>query len=638
MNIKALDTLEYNKIKYSLADFTISELGKEMVMNLEPSTDPQRIKRQLNEITEVRNILETATSIPVQNLAGIDTILDKLEKDIVLSAEDFSHLGFFISGIQKVKDFMASKEQEAPNISNYAYSMYNLEDVREEINRCIYRNSINDQASSNLERIRKEIYIVEGRLKNKLETTLQSPHYRPYLQDNFISQKNGRYVISVKSQYKKKIKGAIIETSSTGSTVFIEPAPISKLRSQLDGLKIEEKDEIYQILYYMTMLVKSYIKELRINIETMTYYDFIFAKGKYSRSIDGREADLNLKQFTKIVNGRHPLLGQDAVPLNIELGKDFKALVITGPNTGGKTVALKTVGLLTLMIQSGLHVPVNEGSNFGIYSEIFVDIGDGQSIEQSLSTFSSHMTNIMNILEVANKYALILLDELGAGTDPVEGEGIAIAVLERLYEQGAVILATSHYAKVKNFAADHSGFENGRMEFDIKTLKPLYQLTVGKAGESNAFLIALQLGVDHRLIERAHKITYEEECHYASIKSTAERRNTYKRAKKQKTSVISIKENHGKKVELAIGDMVKVPYLNEQGIIFELENKQGEVGVQIKGKKSYIPIKRVEPYISAKELYPEDYDFDIIFQSADNRKKNKIMSKRHVEGLEITLE
>ncbi|WP_105616010.1 endonuclease MutS2 [Vallitalea okinawensis] len=638
MNIKALETLEYNKIKISLAEFAISELGKEMIMKLKPSTDQQKIKRQLKEVTEVREILQTATSIPIQNLAGIDSILDKLEKDIVLTAEDFSHLGFFIGGIQKVKDFMGSKEFIAPQISNYAYSMYNLEDVYQEIDRCIYRNNINDNASSNLERIRKEIYVVEGRLKSKLETILQSPHYRPYLQDNFISQKNGRYVISVKSQYKKKIKGSIVETSSTGSTVFIEPAPISKLRSQLDGLKIEEKDEIYQILYYMTMLVKSYLKELKINIETMTYYDFIFAKGKYSKSISGREAKLNLEQFTEIINGRHPLLGKDAVPLNVELGKDFKALVITGPNTGGKTVALKTVGLLTLMIQSGLHVPVDEGSNFGIYSEIFVDIGDGQSIEQSLSTFSSHMTNIMDILDVANKYALILLDELGAGTDPVEGEGIAIAVLERLYNQGAVVLATSHYAKVKNFASEHSGFENGRMEFDIKTLKPLYQLTVGKPGESNAFLIALQLGVDHKLIERAHQITYEEEGHYSSITSTTERRNTYKRAKKQKTSMVSIKENHGKKIELVIGDMVKVPYLDEQGIIFEMENDKGEVGVQIKGKKTYVPIKRVEPYISANELYPDDYDFDIIFQSKENRKKNKIMSKRHVEGLEIKLD
>ena len=274
---------------------------------------------------------------------------------------------------------------------------------------------------------------------------------------------------------------------------------------------------MFRILCCLTSELEAYSREISINIETMALYDFLIAKGKYSRYIEGNMAEINTDNFIRIVEGRHPLLGKEAVPLNLTIGDDYRSLVITGPNTGGKTVVLKTVGLLTIMVQCGLHVPVKEGSSFAIFADILADIGDGQSIEQSLSTFSSHIKNIINILNCADKHSLVILDELGAGTDPGEGMGIAVAVLEELYSKGVVMLATTHYSEIKEFAAQTPGFKNGCMEFDINTLKPLYRLVVGKAGESNAFLIALRLGMKKELIEKAHRITYKEEKKYDGL-------------------------------------------------------------------------------------------------------------------------
>ena len=636
---RALEQLEYYKIIDEIKSLAVSEAGQKLVQDLVPSDDIDRIKVSLLETTEASHILMKTASIPLQNLMGIEAIMAKFTKEICLNPEDFTSIASMLRNSKRLKSFMDNHVQLAPTISNYAYSMYTLDELVEEIEHCIRNNRVEDNASKNLEKIRKQIYIAEDRIKSKIDSILKSPNYKKYLQESVVSIKNDRYVIAVKSEYKTMIEGTIIDKSSTGSTYFVEPASIGKLHNELSSLRIDEENEIYQILYTLTELVRGYARELTCNVETWAYYDFLFAKGKDSRKIDGRSAEINYDGFTKIINGKHPLLGMDCVPLNFEIGKGYSALVITGPNTGGKTVVLKTVGLFTAMIQSGIHVTCDEGSHFSIYSQILIDVGDGQSIEQSLSTFSSHIKNIIEILKAANKYSLVILDEIGSGTDPTEGEGLAIAILKALYQKKATLIATSHYSEVKNFAAAAEGFKNGKMEFNIDTLKPTYMLTIGEAGESNAFIIALRLGMNRHIIEDAHKITYKEDKDYTAYDPA----NKVRRDKPIKKTPKAINRNkeidsHSKDVSYSLGDVIFIHTIKQRGIICELENKNGELGIMVRDKKLYIHKKRISPFIEAKALYPENYDFDIVFKSVEYRKKNKLMKKRHVEGLTIELD
>jgi DNA mismatch repair protein MutS2 len=365
----------------------------------------------------------------------------------------------------------------------------------------------------------------------------------------------------------------------------------------------------------------------------------LFAKAKYSRSYDGVKALVNEDHRIHLINAIHPLLGKQAVPLSITMGEGFHALVITGPNTGGKTVTIKTVGLLTLMTQCGLHIPAAEGSEISLYQQILLDIGDGQSLQQNLSTFSSHIKNIIDILQDTNDHSLVLLDELGSGTDPLEGMGLATAILDQLYEKGATILATTHYSEIKHFAEKHEGFMNGSMEFNIDTLQPTYKLIVGEGGESQAFSIALKLGMHPDIIEKAHEITYREKKTYSlgevddHLRKEMEKQvivNKYKKRGHRK----ALNENRSIKTFVR-GDNVTISPDGEFGIVYEGPDDTGKYTVQIKGEKRNVNHKRLGLYVSAKDLYPDEYDFDIIFNSKENRKKDKIMGKRFVKGLTI---
>lgn len=646
MNINTTNILEYNKIKETLKNYALSETAKEMIDRLEPYADINLIERHLKETTEARAIINRSSSVPLHGLTGIKNIKEKLGKVGNLFPEEFEIICGLLREGRRLKRFMETKSDIAPIVSTYALSIYELEDISDEIERCIYRGRVEDKASSELSRLRKKITILEDRIKSKLDAVLKNSKYRDYLQDNLVSLRNGRYVIPVKSQYKNNINGSIHDMSTSGSTVFIEPEEVKKAQDELNLLRIEEEREVYRILSALTVMVEERQRELSINIETMSYYDFLFAKAKYSKAIDGRVAGLNNRNYININNGRHPLLGRNAVPLDFSIGDDYRSLVITGPNTGGKTVVLKTVGLLTMMIQSGLHVPVEEGSEFAVFADILADIGDGQSIEQSLSTFSSHIKNIISIINCADAHTLVIMDEIGAGTDPGEGMGIATAVLEELYKKGATILATTHYSEIKDFAEITPGFKNGCMEFDINTLKPMYKLKIGKVGESNALFIALRLGMNKSLIERAHEITYKEMKHYDEYKpETANYTKSEDAALKQHEKALEklksaekvnkTSEKQKAKPKFNIGDCVYINTMDRTGIVCELENNRGEIGVMVMKQKFKINHKRLTLYIEGEELYPEDYDFDIIFESKDNRKKNKIMSKKHVEGIKI---
>ncbi|MBL4937286.1 endonuclease MutS2 [Clostridium sp. YIM B02515] len=646
MNKNTINILEYNKIKESIKNYALSEIAKDMVDKLEPSIDINIIEKNLKETTEARNIVDRSSSVPLHGLTGIKNIKDKLGKGGNLTPEEFETVCGLLMDGKRLKRFMADKVDTAPNVGTYALSISELSEVVEEIARCIYKGRVDDRASSELSRLRKKIAILEDRVKNKLESFLKNPKYKDYIQDSLVSMRNGRYVIPIKNQYKNNVEGSVHDMSSRGSTVFVEPAEVKKAQDELNMLRIEEEKEVYRILSSLTAMLEDRERELSINIETMSYYDFLFAKAKYSKSIDGRAVKLNNRKFILIKNGRHPLIGKDAIPLNFTIGDAYKSLVITGPNTGGKTVVLKTVGLLTMMVQSGLHVPVDEGSEFAVFADILADIGDGQSIEQSLSTFSSHIKNIISIINSSDEHTLVIIDEVGSGTDPGEGMGIAAAVLEEIHKRRATMLATTHYSEIKDFAKNTPGFINGCMEFDINTLKPLYKLSIGKAGESNALFIALRLGMDKALIERAHKITYKETKEYTEYKpEVIEYAKASDEIVKQHKEVVEkfkasdkakqVLENKKLNSKFNLGDCVYISSINRTGIVCELENNKGEIGVMVMKNKFKINHKRLSLFIEGQELYPEDYDFDIVFESKENRKKNKLMNKKHVEGIQI---
>ncbi len=645
MNETAITMLEFNKIRESIRPFAMSEQAKAMIDRLQPSVDADVISNWLKETTEARAIVNAGASVPLHSMQGVEQTIERLGKGSSLLPEQLAAVGDFLENGLKLKKFMKSKEQLAPQISMYAYSMHDLKELAEEIYRCIRNNRVDDLASKELAKLRKKIGAVEDRIKSKLDSILRSPAYRDSLQDQLVSMRDGRYVIPVKREHRKLIDGHVLDSSSSGLTVFIEPEEVKKLQNELQLLKFAAESEEQRILSYLTGLVEARQREIQINMETMVQYDFIFAKAKYSKAIGGRDVGLRTDGCVDIKAARHPLLGEHSVPLYFRIGDGYRSLVITGPNTGGKTVAIKTVGLLVLMVQSGLHVPVEEGSSFSVFLDVLVDIGDGQSIEQSLSTFSSHVRNIISILQCAKPRTLVILDELGSGTDPREGMGLAIAILEEIHRQGATMLATTHYSEIKEFADNSPGFANGSMAFDLETLRPLYRLLIGQSGDSQAFSIALRLGMNRQLIERAHELTYKEKKAYADYvpPAASSKHQETVRAHHQQIAAQTGTELTEKKTArqqkpasaFQIGDRVYISSLKTSGIICEGENYKGELGVMVMKRKVTVHKNRLQLQIESKELYPDNYDMSIVLDSKENRKKAKEMQRKHVPGLTI---
>ncbi|WP_053366740.1 endonuclease MutS2 [Bacillus sp. FJAT-27245] len=642
MNNHTFTALDFCKIKEKLAAYALTGAGKAMIASLVPSTNLKQIRALLDELAEAEQIMVISTSVPVHGLEGIDSLLEALNKGAALRPDQFSRLYDFLDCCGKMKRFMKDKGYVAPRVSSYIYSIDDLPALAEEIIRCIRHGGVDDYASKELLKVRKQIAIQEERLKEKVQQMVRSSKYKAYLQDHIISQRDGRYVISVKKEYRAKIKGAVLDTSASGSTLFIEPEELSSSSEQLFWLRSDEEAEVQKILLYLTGLVEENEQKIRLATETMVHYDFLFAKAKYARAINGKKVAVNESHFINLKDARHPMLGDKAVPLTIALGSPENALVFTGPNTGGKTVAIKTVGLLALMVQSGLFIPVSEGSEIAVFQNILVDIGDGQSIIENLSTFSSRIVNIIEILKDTNDRTLVLLDELGSGTDPGEGMGLATAILEQLYAKGATILATTHYSEIKVFANQHEGFINGSMEFDIESLQPTYRLAIGTEGKSQAFAIALKLGMHPELIKRAHRITYKEEKDYALLEPDRQSQIEMARqiiVNRHQQRVKSEKIPASQSVKLfSMGDNVVLSPVNEYGIVYKGPDELGNYIVQVNGEKKKFNHKRLELKISASDLYPPDYDFDIVFKSKEYRKADKIFSKRHDSGITIEYE
>ena len=505
MNIKCLKTLEYDKIIAQLEEYASSPLGRDMCEKLLPSGDIWQIRQSQSETTDALTRVRMKGGISFSGLKDITGSLKRLEIGSSLSISELLSLSSNLTLSARAKAYGRHEESELPedSLEEMFRLLEPLTPLNAEIKRCILsEEEISDDASPGLRHVRRSMKVINDRVHSQLNALLNAN--RSYLQDAVITMRDGRYCLPVKAEHKSQVSGMVHDQSATGSTLFIEPMAIIQLNNELRELEIQEKKEIEAVLADLSNQAAPYTEELRLNQQLLAKLDFIFAKAALSRHYKCSEPEFNTDGYLDIKDGRHPLLDPEkVVPINIRLGKDFDLLIVTGPNTGGKTVSLKTVGLFTLMGQAGLHIPAFDGSKLAVFEEVFADIGDEQSIEQSLSTFSAHMTNIVSILEQADSRSLCLFDELGAGTDPTEGAALAISILNFLHNMKCRTMATTHYSELKVFALTTAGVENACCEFSVENLQPTYRLLIGIPGKSNAFAISKKLGLPDFLIEDA---------------------------------------------------------------------------------------------------------------------------------------
>lgn len=525
MNQKVLKTLEYDKIIAMLTDKADSEPGKKLCRELTPSTDLSEIRNRQQETKDALSRLFKKGSTSFGNNKDLGFSIKSLEIGSTLSAPELLKIAAMLDNVSRVRTYgQKEREDEEPDSLNpYFEQLTPLTQIANEINRCILsEEEIADDASPKLKSIRRAKLSTNDKIHSQL-TAMLNGAYRTYLQDAVITMRNNRYCIPVKAEYKSQVSGMVHDQSSTGSTFFIEPAAIVSLNNQLKELDLQEQEEIEVILASLSAQAGEHTEELALDQKMMTLLDFIFARAKLAMEQNATEPLFNKKRYINIRKGRHPLLDKKkAVPIDIHLGRDFDLLIVTGPNTGGKTVSLKTVGLLVLMGQSGLHIPALDRSELSVFTEVFADIGDEQSIEQSLSTFSSHMTSIVHILKHADERSLCLFDELGAGTDPTEGAALAIAILDHLHQRGIRTMATTHYSELKIYALSTDQVENACCEFSVETLRPTYRLLIGIPGKSNAFAISSKLGLPDKIIESAKEQISKEDESFEDVISDLE--------------------------------------------------------------------------------------------------------------------
>lgn len=517
-----LKKLEFDIILNKLEKYCHVEKSKNMALKLHLFTDIQKVRNALQETTEAVNLIQRCGMS--QNIFFEE---DKhgfkiLETYGVLSLKSILNFTQILRLSNLLKKYFSQdfiNKEDYPNLQQIFSELYTNTGIISEVEKSVIdENTLDDKASKNLELIRKKQKNIELDIKQKLNNMIHSNMYSKYIQESIVTIRNDRYVIPVKQEYRSQIKGFIHDISSSGSTIFIEPISVFELNNNMADLKMEESLEIEKIIKELTKLFYPYVEELKKDTENLAKLDFIFAKAKFSRDIQGNEPIINNNNQIMLEEARHPLIDKEkVVPITLNIGKNYKSLLITGPNTGGKTVTLKTVGLLTCMACSGLHIPAKKTSSICVFNKIFADIGDEQSIADSLSTFSAHMKNIVEIIKNVDEKTLILLDELGSGTDPVEGQALAISILEELYKKGCITIATTHYQELKKYAMTENGFENASVEFDIQTLTPTYKLLVGVPGKSNAFEISKKLGLKEEIIKNAQNRLEKQDVEFEEL-------------------------------------------------------------------------------------------------------------------------
>lgn len=654
MNIETM--IEFDKVKNLWAEFALTESAKKKIAETNAYMSQSELEARLRDTTEARLLAEKLGNPPLVTLAGMQEIVAIAKRGDCLTASQLEEVEKALVAVKRLKEYLCRGKQFEISLPYYEENLEALEEVREMILMQIRNGAVDDNASKLLKNIRADIDRAENKMKERADSILRAN--KDCMSDSFSTYRNGHLCLPVKKECKFRISGSVMDKSSTGNTLFIEPTSVAKYYEELGLLRMDEEDEVRRILYELTALVAEQEVYMEQNIRMMEKLDFIFSKGKLSLEMQAVEPHINTDRRIVMKDGRHPLMDRTVcVPLQFEIGGEVQGVVITGPNTGGKTVAIKTVALNAMMAQCGLHVTCRE-ADICMNTNYLCDIGDGQNLSENLSTFSAHIVNVLSILKQVNRDSLVIMDELGSGTDPTEGMGIAIAILEELRKSGALFLVTTHYPEVKHYAARTEGLINARMTFDKESLKPLYQLVIGEAGESCAFYIAGRLGMPGSMLKTAVQAAYgadisEEMQEYGSLfaaseltKTNADETNVnftgemegnrlavpskIKKKKQTKTQNLTEKFN--------LGDSVMIYPDKKIGIVCRKVNEKGVLQVQLQDKKIWINHKRVKLHVAASELYPEDYDFSIIFDSVETRKLRHQMERKYVEGQELVVE
>lgn len=630
--------LEFDKIKEMWKALALTDSAKEEIEKTVPCMAERELRAKLRETTEAKLLIEKNGNPPLVSLEGIRENIAVAEKGDCLSPAQLEEIEKSLVAVMRLKAYLERGKQYEISLAFYEENLNCLPEIREEIAMQIRNGRVDDGASKLLKTLRSEIDRTTDRMKEKAETLMRAN--KECMSDTFSTYRNGRLCIPVKKEYKFKIGGSVIDKSSTGNTLFIEPTAVAKLQEELQSLRIDEENEERRILYTLTGMIADEAETMSQNIGMIEKLDFLFSKGKLSLEYGGVEPHINTERKIVLREGRHPLMEKEVcVPLEFSIGGGVQGIIITGPNTGGKTVAIKTVALNCLMAQCGLHAACKE-AEICMNSNFLCDIGDGQNLSENLSTFSAHITNVLDILRKVNRDSLVIMDELGSGTDPAEGMGIAIAILEELKKSGALFLVTTHYPEVKQYADKEKAIVNARMTFDKESLKPLYQMVIGEAGESCALYIAGKLGMPDFMLETAAKAAYgtdmskELRAQIAGNKLEKEAGHKIQRQKPQKQAAGGGTKGRA----YQIGDSVMVYPEKKIGIVCQPENEKGVLRVQLPEKKIWINHKRIKLHVAAEMLYPEDYDFSIVFDSVETRKLRHKMERKYVEGEELVVE
>lgn len=663
--------LEFDKIKEEWMAFALTDAAKEKIAGVRPFLSEGELRKELCETTEARTMLDKFGNPPLVSLDGVEKLVEAAVRGECLGACELEGFAQVLVAVRRLKEYLKRCEGLALSLPYYEENLEAREELAEEIFMQVRAGTVCDNASKLLRSLRGDILRAEQAMREKAEAVIRSN--KDLMSDSFATQRNGHICVPVKKEYKFRISGRVIDKSATGNTIFIEPAAVEKYYEELVMLRLNEEDEVRRILYALTAKVAEIADIMAENMRVIKKLDYIFSKGKLSQEYNAVEPKINLSGRIVIEDGRHPLMDKSiCVPLQFRMGaqeedeeqredaaakvrlggklaeeEKIRGIVITGPNTGGKTVAIKTVALSCLMAQCGLHVSC-KSADLCMRSNYLCDIGDGQSLSENLSTFSAHIVNVLEILKNISPESLVVLDELGSGTDPAEGMGLAVAILEELKKSGALFVVTTHYPEVKQYAARESGICNARMTFDRESLAPTYRLVIGEAGESCAFYIAARYGMPERMLKRAALAAYGKEEYGAGRKKSKEAEkgisenkeflaeqeipiSAVPRLKKQRQSVMP--KLLAKKFHM--GDSVMIYPDKKLAIVCEPVNEKGVLRVQLPGKKIWINHKRVKLIVAAKELYPADYDFSIIFDTPENRKLRHDMERKYVEGASV---
>ena len=635
MNNKCLSVLEYNKITEMLASLTTGESVKNFVSKIHPYTDFDKVLDALKETDECVKLLMKYLAPPSCGLSGQESLIKRCADGGVLEIKELLAISSFLGVCRRYTEYCEDIE-EYPIISEYVFALLPFSHIENEIERCILNEEeLKDNASAKLSQLRREIRVLNDKVKSTLNSLINSSKYSKCLQEQIVTTRNGRYVVPVKAEYRNEINGIVHDTSSTGATLFIEPQAVVEADNKLRELELDEQKEVFEILKNLSVMIGENKDSLLVNAKYLLKLDFAFAKGKLALKMDAVMPDLNKDLSLDFKKARHPLIDpKRVVPIDINLGNDFSTLIITGPNTGGKTVTLKTIGLLSLMVQSGLHIPVNTGSSACVFGEIFADIGDEQSIEQNLSTFSSHMTNIVSIMKNVKEDSLVLFDELGAGTDPVEGAALATAILDNLKNKGIRTVSTTHYSELKLYALTTENVSNASCEFDVETLRPTYKLIIGMPGKSNAFAISRKIGLSDNIISMAEKFISSDNVRFEDVLEEMETNRRRAQSYKDKARI------HEKQAYMAKQEAEKekqdIDKLREEILLKAHEEAQKIIDEAIKeADEAVSDINRLRMEQSDKEAVKALEDLRKELHSKGKKRRKKVLSSAPAQAGDI---